>query len=260
MWVGMDFPANILPSLYCREEFLALLVRELLTLLIRQQYKLIALVNGHGARNHLDTLQRLAAEFSASGPARVILATAWPSKGRPGHLYRACRRWRDVGDDGPVPDSVDVTALPPTSEPLRSQDWAIVDADTFNGQPTASHTLRQNTTRDQVHTGKGSTDTDVGREDVESAVREAMAAWYSLIAPSTRETGPGSFVVPAVRRPSCPDMHTTSEANHTASFSRRSNCALMATMTVLSDMSNAPSAGDSRMPIGANTPQLMAAR
>ncbi len=175
--VGMDFPANILPSLYCREEFLALLVRELLGLLIKQQYKLIVLVNGHGARNHLDTLQRLAVEFSATSPARVLLATAWPSKGDldtfTGHA--------DAGETSVMmalcPDGVDVTALPQTSEPLHSRDWAIVDADTFNGQPTADRTLRpEYDPRTRSTPAKGERILTLATEDVESAVREAMTA------------------------------------------------------------------------------------
>ncbi len=174
--VGMDFPANILPSLYCREEFLALLVRELVGLLIRQQYKLIVLVNGHGARNHLDTLERLAIEFSAASPARVLLATAWPSKGDldtfTGHA--------DAGETSVMmaltPDSVDVSALPQTSEPLRSKDWAIVDADTFNGKPTADHTLRREyDPRTRSTAEKGQRILGLAVEEVEAAVREAMA-------------------------------------------------------------------------------------
>ena len=38
------------------------------------------------------------------------------------------------------------------------------------------------------------------------------------------------------------------------SFARRSSCALIATITVLSDISTAPTAGESRMPARANTP------
>ena len=173
--VGMDFPANILPSLYCREEFLALLVREMLTLLIRQQYKLIVMVNGHGARNHLDTLQRLAIEFSASGPARVILATAWPSKGDldtfTGHA--------DAGETSVMmaltAESVDVGALPQTTEPLRSRDWAVVDADTFNHQPTPDHTLRpEYDPRTRSTPEKGRRILSMAVEDVEAAVRAAL--------------------------------------------------------------------------------------
>jgi len=180
--VGMDFPANSLPSLYCREEFLAIWLREMLELLIRQQYRLIVLVNGHGARNHLDTLQRLAIEFSARlqaspSPSRVILATAWPSKGDldtfTGHA--------DAGETSVMmalcPDSVDVSALPPTHEPLRSRDWAIVDADTFNGKPTADHTLRpEYDPRTRSTAEKGQRILSLAAKEVEGAVREAMAA------------------------------------------------------------------------------------
>lgn len=175
--VGMDFPANILPSLYCREEFLAMWLRELLELLIRQQYKLIVLVNGHGARNHLDTLQRLAVEFSARSTAHVLLTTAWPSKGDldtfTGHA--------DAGETSVMmalyPESVDLSALPPASEPLHSKDWAIVDADTFNGQPTADKTLRpEYDPRQRSTPEKGQRILALATDDVESTVREAMAA------------------------------------------------------------------------------------
>jgi len=175
--VGMDFPANSLPSLYCREEFLALLVRELVGLLIRQQYRLIVLVNGHGARNQLDTLQRLSIELSATSPARVLLTTAWPAHGDldtfTGHA--------DAGETSVMmalyPESVDLGALPPASEPLRSADWAVVDCDTFNGKPTADHTLRpEYDPRLQASPERGCRVLDLAVADVESAVREAMAA------------------------------------------------------------------------------------
>ena len=175
--VGMDFPANSLPSLYCREEFLGLWLRELLDLLIRQQYKLIVLVNGHGARNHLDTLQRLAIEFSASSPARVLLTTAWPARGDPdtftGHA--------DAGETSVMmalfPDSVELGALPPDSEPLRSRDWAIVDPETFNGHPTPQHTLRpEYDPRLRSSADKGRRILGLAAEDVGAVVREALAA------------------------------------------------------------------------------------
>ena len=76
--VGMDFPANVIPSLYNREEFFALLVRETLDRVIRLGYKLVVIVNGHGATNHIETLQRLCKEFTALSPARVLFTVAFP--------------------------------------------------------------------------------------------------------------------------------------------------------------------------------------
>jgi creatinine amidohydrolase len=139
--VGMDFPANSLKSLYAREEFFALLVRETLTVLIEQGYRLIAIVNGHGGDNHIKALDRLAAEFTARGPALVRNFIAWSS---PGDVL-------DVGhaDDHETsrmmylhPETVDLSTLPPPDRPLRNVEHAIVDYLTFRGQPTPDHTTR----------------------------------------------------------------------------------------------------------------------
>ena len=141
--VGMDFPNNILKSLYCREEFLALLMRELLGQLVELKYKLIVIVNGHGATNQIETLRRLSIEFSACSPARVLLALAWlPTDDvlviGPGHA--------DAVETSIMmalhPECVDLSQLPPPTQPLRNQDWAIVDDLTFRGQPTPDHTVR----------------------------------------------------------------------------------------------------------------------
>lgn len=141
--VGMDFPKNSLKSLYCREEYLALLVRELLGQLVALHYRLIVIVNGHGASNQIETLRRLSAEFSATSPARVLLALAWLLDDDtftigPGHA--------DAIETSLMlamhPDLVDVEQLPPAGEPLRNEDWGVVDAETFRCRPTPDHTVR----------------------------------------------------------------------------------------------------------------------
>ncbi len=53
------------------------MLRETLELLIQQGYRLIVIVNGHGATNQLDTVERLSVEFTARGPARVLWMSAW---------------------------------------------------------------------------------------------------------------------------------------------------------------------------------------
>ena len=45
--VGMDFPKNSLKTLYCREEYFAILVRELIDILENQGYKTIVIINEH---------------------------------------------------------------------------------------------------------------------------------------------------------------------------------------------------------------------
>ena len=141
--VGMDFPKNIMPSLYCREEVFGLILRELFGQLVGLGYRLIMIVNGHGATNHIQTLERLCAEFTALTPTRLVLAMACPTEGE----FELGVGHADVLETSLMmamhPDTVDVRALPPTSEPLRNQDWAIIDSDTFRGHPTPERTLRE---------------------------------------------------------------------------------------------------------------------
>jgi len=138
--VGMDFPANSLPSFYAPEEQLAAVVRWTLDAIVAHGFQMIVLLNGHGATNQIYHLQRLAAEFNARGPARII------------YVYPLSRETGDDPGHATITETaamlaldetrVDLAALPATDQPLRNAEWAIVDADTFEGQPTADHTVR----------------------------------------------------------------------------------------------------------------------
>jgi creatinine amidohydrolase len=139
--VGMDFPANILKSLYYREEFFSLVVRETLDLLVQQGYRLIVILNGHGAENQLNTLGRLSAEFTGRGPARVFYISAWTESDQEvasGHA--------GAGETSHVmamyPGLANLSTLPSMDKPLRNVDWAIVDGATFEGHPTPDFTTR----------------------------------------------------------------------------------------------------------------------
>jgi creatinine amidohydrolase len=138
--VGMDFPANTVRSYYYAEDAFALLVRLTLEQLAAQQYALIVIVNGHGATNQINQLQRLAAEFTQRGPAKVIYTFDLDA---------------DVDDDAGhatitetaamlalQADRVDLDRLPPADRPLGNVEYAIIDADTFGGQPTPDRTVR----------------------------------------------------------------------------------------------------------------------
>jgi creatinine amidohydrolase len=143
--VGMDFPANRLPSLYYPEEIFALMVREALTRLVDLGYRLIVIVNGHGAENQIATLQRLAALFTADSPARVEVILPFPEEddttGAPAAAGHA-----DIYETSAMlalhPDRVDLDRLPALDHPLRNVDWAVVDGPTFSGHPTPQHTVR----------------------------------------------------------------------------------------------------------------------
>jgi creatinine amidohydrolase len=140
--IGMDAPANAMTSLYSMEDVFALVVRARLELLIDQHYKLIVLVNGHGAANHMATLDRLAKEYSGTGPARVLLTTAFPANPDGSYTIGHADALETSLMLALHPDSVDVGLLPPLPEPMKNIDWGVVDGETFAGNPTSDFTLR----------------------------------------------------------------------------------------------------------------------
>ena len=140
--VGMDFPANTMTSLYSMEDVFALVIRARLGLLVDQGYKVIVLVNGHGASNHMATLDRLAKEFTARTATYVLFTTAFDADADGSYNIGHADALETSLMMALHPDSVDLSGLPPLDKPLRNVDWGIVDGETFAGQPTADYTLR----------------------------------------------------------------------------------------------------------------------
>ena len=138
--VGMDFPANEMKSLYAKEDAFGAAVREYLNILVAEGYKLIVIVNGHGAENHIRALTRLAREFTAETDATVYYTiTTFLESGEQdfghatktetslmAHLHPGC---------------VDVMALPPKGEPLYNTAHAVVDHESFTGNPNERRTV-----------------------------------------------------------------------------------------------------------------------
>ncbi|HVU11177.1 MAG TPA: creatininase family protein [Phototrophicaceae bacterium] len=175
--IGMDFPHNAMKSLYSMEDVFSLVVRARLELIIAQGYKLVVLVNGHGATNHLQTLDRLAKEYSGNTATKVILTTAFdPADTAAGGIGHA-----DALETSLMlalyPESVDVPALPPLPEPIRNVDFGVVDGKTFAGDPLPDFTLRsesdprRNASAEQ---GRAALDGDIAR--LSAQVHEALKA------------------------------------------------------------------------------------
>jgi len=137
--VGMDFPGLPMRSLYCPEEVLAIVVRWWLEMLVSQGYRLVVLVNGHGADNQIETLQRLATEFTNTHPARVLLLM--PTPRTPGDYFNGSHATRmETAVMQRLTESVALEELP--DGPLHNTELAVVDELTFMGQPTPDHTVR----------------------------------------------------------------------------------------------------------------------
>jgi creatinine amidohydrolase len=172
--VGMDFPANSLSSMYCSEEILALLVREQLRLAVRVGFRLVVLVTGHGATNQIEVLRRLAVEFSAESPARVILVLPFVTNpagimevGHASLIETAVMQALD-------PDTVWLENLPALPEPLRNADWAVVDYLTFMGEPTPERTIHAHDDPRRASPEQGRTIIAEAVDQIVKQVQEAL--------------------------------------------------------------------------------------
>lgn len=139
--VGMDFPANSVASLYSPEDLFGVVMRARLDLLIWQAYRLVVMVNGHGATNHVAVLDRLAAEYSSAGLMRVLHVSAFAPDSDGVHRIGHADALETSLMLALHPEAVDLGALPALPAPLPNTEYAIVDAPTFDGHPTPDHTV-----------------------------------------------------------------------------------------------------------------------
>ena len=106
--------------------------------LAQHGFKLIVVVNGHGATNQIDTLQRLIAEFNARGAARWLYAfTLDYVTTEAGHATLTETAAIIALDRA----RVDLSALPQIDQPISIPAFGIANAITFSGQPTPDHTV-----------------------------------------------------------------------------------------------------------------------
>ena len=173
--IGMDVPKNPMKSYYAREDIFSIIVREHLRLLCQQGYKLIVIVNGHGAWGQKSNLDRLAVEFSNETNSRVIVTM--PDIMEPGDEF-------DFGHGtlvetsivrGLFDEHVDLQQLPPRDVPLKYTDYGIADDAVFEGKRTPGDAV--------VYDPRDAT-VELGRKFVDTAVRhlcELVTATYDTI-------------------------------------------------------------------------------
>lgn len=158
--VGMDFPTAIWRSHYQPEHLFALVVSATLEALIAGGYRLIVMVNGHGAWNHMETLDRLAKHYSHTTPATVAWRLAFTldvaEKNLAGHadlfetsLMMYFERERFGGRK-----LVDLSTLPPRDVPIRYPDFSIVDGPGFSDHPSPGRVTLTDPRDSTVEKGK----------------------------------------------------------------------------------------------------------
>lgn len=139
--VGMDFPTALWKSHYYQEHIFALVLASKIEMLINHDYKIIVIVNGHGAVNQLETVDRLSKYYSHTSDCLVVWSLSFPDEvtkdGLAGHadLYETSLMMyyqKLYGSDS----IVDLTTLPEKSVPIRYPDFSIVDGAGFSKNPS----------------------------------------------------------------------------------------------------------------------------
>ncbi len=138
---GQDFPANSILSMYSPEDIFGVVVREYLRMLVKLEYRLIVLVNGHGSQNQVETLQRLAHEYSNETDCRVLYTCALNRLDDTDRDYGHATRMETAITLHLAADSVDLAMLPPKPEKIYYTETGIVDGEAFAGRPTPDHSV-----------------------------------------------------------------------------------------------------------------------
>lgn len=140
--VGMDVPSNPIKSCYFPEELFGTILRANLIQIISLDFRLVVIVNGHGATGQLRTGARLAREFSNTTKSRVLFCRAMQkldeADERLGHANIVETSMQMYVSDG----SVRLDQLPPREVPLRTSEWGIADGYLMTGESVnESHTV-----------------------------------------------------------------------------------------------------------------------
>lgn len=132
--IGMDVPKNPMKSFYAREDMFALIVREHLRLLVQQEYKLIVIVNGHGAWGQKGNLERLAIEFSNETASKVIVSMPDPLEEGETFDFGHGTLMETSIMRGLYDEHVELGDLPPREVPLKYTEFGIADDTVFEGR------------------------------------------------------------------------------------------------------------------------------
>jgi creatinine amidohydrolase len=171
---GMDFPDLIFTSMYIKENAIGIIVREIVNRLKSQGFRVIVIVNGHGAKYHLMSLIRIAVEETEPGKAVVLHALAFdigPGKG--GHA----ERYETGFMRAYYPETVDLEVLPALPKPLKNTEHGILDGPTCESRPTPDYTVRSEQDPRISKVEEGYMDVSNGVKRISKQVREALESW-----------------------------------------------------------------------------------
>ena len=118
----------------------AMILGNTIEMLIAHDYKLLVIVNGHGAVNHMETIDRLTKHYTNTTDSLVVWDIAFPdtitTENLAGHadLYETSLMLylQEFYDEDSI---VDLTTLPEKNVPIHYSDFSIVDGPGFTKTP-----------------------------------------------------------------------------------------------------------------------------
>jgi len=159
-------------------------VSEAVEMLIGGGYRVIVLVNGHGAWNQLESLERLARHYSRTTEALVVWKLAFTldvsEKNLAGHadLFETSLLLHYQKARFPGERLVDLTTLPQREVPIRYPDFSIVDGAGFSENPSPGRIVQTDPR-------------DATAEKGRSVFEDTVAMYVDLAAGALREKGFG---------------------------------------------------------------------
>ncbi|KPJ85455.1 MAG: hypothetical protein AMS17_14330 [Spirochaetes bacterium DG_61] len=145
--VGMDFPTALWKSHYYQEHIFGLVLASKIEMMIDHEYKVVIIVNGHGAVNHIATIDRISKYYSHTTESLVAWGLTLPNelieKNLVGHadLYETSLMLYYQSLLGSE-TFVDMSALPKKGIPIRYSEYSIVDGYGFSENPDPAKIVR----------------------------------------------------------------------------------------------------------------------
>jgi len=138
--IGMDFPNNSLKSMYWPPELFEAVMREQLKHLVSMKYRMIVIVNGHGAKKQIEILNQLSEELikhtdTCIKNIMVLFEDCGVGIGHAGLAETAIMQ-------AVCPEGVDLSELPEKKEKIYNVEFAIVDNETFEKGPNDDYSVR----------------------------------------------------------------------------------------------------------------------
>lgn len=135
---GVDFPSNLIPSMYFPPRIFKDVIETEINYLKRVGFRKIIVLNGHGADKQIEILDELAGLCSDEKTKVINFLCFSPDDGY--DLGHACLLETSIMMSIDQ-NAVDISALPERSVPLKFREYGFYDGKAISGNPNSTYTV-----------------------------------------------------------------------------------------------------------------------